>query len=248
MKEKIDLDLNLNRESFFRVKQNLPGQIVYTQTRQRDVPRAFLNDRKIISPFDQGPASDAYKILRTQLTHRLVENGWNTIGITSPREGEGKTLTAINLAVSFSTLANTSVLLIDADFQGPQIHHLFGIEERGVVNFLLDEDPIEDLLINPGLNKLILLPAGRTIQNSSDLLVSSKMLQMVKEVKHRYKERVVLFDLPPLLPSADVLAFSPHLDAILLVIESGKTQERDLIKSVEMLQGIPIIGTVLNKV
>jgi protein-tyrosine kinase len=248
MKEKIDLNIDLNRESLFRKQQPLPEQIVYSQTRQRPISHSYLKDNRIISPFDQSPVVDAYKILRTQLTHRLVENGWNTIGITSPREGEGKTLTSINLAVSFSTLANRSVLLIDADFQGPQIHHLFGIEAKGVVNYLLDEDPIEDLLINPGLNKLILFPAGRTIQNSSDLLVSSKMLQMVKEVKHRYKERIVLFDLPPLLPSADVLAFSPHLDAILLVIESGKTQERDLIKSVEMLQGVPIIGTVLNKV
>lgn len=248
MNEKFDLNIDLNRESLFRKHQPLPEQIEYTQTRQRPIPYPFLKDKRIITPFDQSPAVDAYKILRTQLTHRLVENGWNTIGITSPREGEGKTLTSINLAVSFSTLASRSVLLIDADFQGPQIHHFFGIEEKGVVNYLLDEDPIEDLLINPGLNKLILLPAGRTIQNSSDLLVSSKMLRMVKEVKHRYKERIVLFDLPPLLPSADVLAFSPHLDAILLVIESGKTQERDLIKSVEMLQGVPVIGTVLNKV
>jgi protein-tyrosine kinase len=246
MNEKFDLNIDLNQESLLGTG-TLPEQIIYTQTRQRPIPRAYLNDNKIISPFDQNPVADAYKILRTQLTHRLIENGWNTIGITSPREGEGKTLTSINLAISFSTLANKSVLLIDADFQGPQIHHLFGIEERGVVNYLLDEDPIENLLVNPGVNRLILFPAGRTIQNSSDLLVSSKMIRMVKEVKHRYKERIVLFDLPPILPSADVLAFSPHLDAILLVIESGKTLERDLKKSVELLHGVPIIGTVLNK-
>lgn len=247
MKEKIELINDLNRERHFRANQPLSEQIVYRQTRQKNVSREFLSDRKIISPLDQTPVADAYKILRTQLSHRLTENGWNTIGITSPHEGAGKTLTSINLAVSFSTLAAASVLLIDADFKKPRIHHLFGVDERGVVNYLLDEEPIEDLLINPGIHKLTIFPAGRKIENSSDLLVSSKMLQMVKEMKHQYKERVVLFDLPPLLGSADVLAFSPHLDAILLVVESGKTQERDLMKSVEMLQGVPIIGTVLNK-
>jgi protein-tyrosine kinase len=248
MREKTELEIDLNREPLFKSSQMLPSHVIYTQTRQRPISPGRLSEYKIISPFEQSPASDAFKILRTQLAHRLKENGWNTIGITSPRAGEGKTLTSVNLAISFSTLANTSVLLIDADFKKPRIQQLFGLEENGLVSYLLDEERVENLMINPGLNKLVLLPAGRTIQNSSDLLVSSKMLHLVKEVKHRYKERVIFFDLPPLLPSADVLAFSPHLDAVLIVVEAGKTQERDLVKSIEMLQGVPIIGTVLNKV
>jgi protein-tyrosine kinase len=247
MEEKLDIEVELSREPFQSREPKFSGTIRYTQTRQRPIPREYLNENRIISPYDHTPVTDAYKILRTQLIHRMVENGWKTLGITSPREGEGKTLTAINLAISFSTLSDRTVLLVDVDLKKPQLHRLFGIEERGVADFLLDEEPVEELLVNPGIDKLILLPAGRKIENSSDLLTSPKMLQMVMEVRNRYRERIVIFDLPPLLPSADVLAFSPHLDSILIVVESGKTDERDLKKSIEILHGIPIIGTVLNK-
>jgi capsular exopolysaccharide synthesis family protein len=248
MDDKLDLELELAREPVFNGGAALIRPIVYSQTKKRPIPEARLKEKKVISTQETGAVADAFKILRTQLIHRLEENNWNAIGITSPREGEGKTLTAINLAISFSSISERTVLLIDSDFKKPGIQAIFSLDEKGLVNYLLDEDPLEELLINPGIDRLVILPTGRPIPNSSDLIVSSKMLRMVREVKLRYKERIVFFDLPPLLPSSDVLSLSPHLDAILLVIESGKTEEKDLIQSMERLKGIPIIGTVLNKV
>ncbi|MHB8481551.1 MAG: CpsD/CapB family tyrosine-protein kinase [Nitrospiria bacterium] len=222
--------------------------IVYTRTRLVEVSLSHLREQRVVAVFDEGPFTDAYKILRTHVMHRMAENGWNVLGVTSPGKGEGKTVTAVNLALSLSRVANQTVLLVDADLRNPGIHRLLGIkEEKGLVDYLLDDYPIEELLVHPGIGHLILLTGGRKIQNSSDLLISPKMIDLVKEVKHRYLSRTIIFDLPPLLHAADVLAFSPYLDSTLLVVEAGRTQAKEIERSLQTLQGVPIIGTVLNK-
>jgi Mrp family chromosome partitioning ATPase len=116
-----------------------------------------------------------------------------------------------------------------------------------LVDYLLDGTPVEDLLVHPGIGRFLLLPAGRGVLGSSELLTSPRMLALVKELKQRYQSRIVLFDLPPLLDAADALAFSPYTDAILLVIEAGRTQAEQIERALQLLKGTPIIGTVLNK-
>ncbi|MFI5305191.1 MAG: CpsD/CapB family tyrosine-protein kinase [Nitrospiria bacterium] len=229
-------------------ERHLIAPFAYTSTRRVEISASHLREQRIVAPFDEGPLVDAYKILRTQLIHRMMENRWNVLGITSPGKGEGKTVTAVNLAISLSKVANQTVLLIDANLRNPGVHHLLGIkEEKGLVDYLVDEVTLEELLIHLGIGRFVVLPAGRKIQNSPDLLISHRMIELAKEVKHRYRSRMVIFDLPPLLQAADVLAFSPHIDSLLLVVEAGKTQEKEVERSLQILQGVPIIGTVLNK-
>jgi len=93
----------------------------------------------------------------------------------------------------------------------------------------------------------VILPGGRTRANSAEMLNSPKMVRLVEELKTRYSSRIILFDLPPLLSVADTLAFSPYVDAALLVVENGKTQAEDLKRAIGLLQGTNVIGTVLNK-
>ena len=229
--------------------QNLPPPIVYTRTRSLDIPLSVLRERRVMAAYDKGPFVDAFKILRTQIMHRLREHDWNVLGVTSPGHGEGKTLTAVNLAVSLAMETTQTVLLVDANLRRPSVHEVFGLDDcPGLADYLLDNQPLEDLLVHPGIGRFVLLPGGRAISNSTEILTSPKMLALVEELKHRYPSRIVIFDLPPLLHTADVLAFSPYTDALLLVVEEGKTTAEEVQRALSLVKNSrPVLGTVLNK-
>ena len=226
----------------------VPPPIVYSATRIKECSEDLLRRQRIVAAFDRGPFVEGYKLLRTQVLHRLRENGWNVLGVTSPNEREGKTLTAVNLGVSLAMETNQTVLLVDADLRKPSVHRLFGIDHsKGLADVLLDEEPVEHALIHPGIGRFVLLPAGRPVPRSAETLTSPRMRALVDELKHRYPSRIVVFDLPPVLTSADVLAFGPFLDALLLVTSEGMTRRHDIEESIVRLKGaVPILGTVLN--
>jgi Mrp family chromosome partitioning ATPase len=226
-----------------------PPAVVYSRTRSVTIPEEILRRHRILTGRESTRFVDAYKILRTQVIHRLRENQWNVLGVTSPNDGEGKTLTAINLAIALAAEPTQTVLLVDADLRAPRIREEFGFEPgEGLAEFLLDGRPIEGMLVHPGLGRLVVLPGGRGTEHSADVLTSPRMSALVKELKHRYPSRVVIFDLPPVLHRADVLAFTPQLDALLLVVEDGATTEPDFQQTMQVLKGsVPILGTVLNK-
>ena len=222
--------------------------VIYSRTRSVTIDEDTLQRHRILTGH-HSPFADAYKILRTQVLHRLQENGWNMLGVTSPRDGEGKTLTSINLAIALASEPTQTVVLVDADLRAPRIHEEFGLEPGdGLVECLLDGRSVDDVLFHPGLGRLIVLQGGRVTKQSAEVLTSPRMTALVKELKHRYASRVVIFDLPPVLDRPDVLAFSPRLDALLLVVEDSKTSGPDLQQAIQVLKGgAPILGTVLNK-
>jgi protein-tyrosine kinase len=224
------------------------GKITYSRTRTVTIPAERLRERRIVGGFEPGAYKDAYKILCTQILQRLRENGWNALAVTSPRGREGKTLTAINFAISLAQEVDQTVLLVDADLRVPRIHDYFGFPvASGLSDFLIANAPLEDILVHPGIDRLVILPGGRPLLNSSELLGSQKMLSLVQELKSRYPSRIVVFDLPPVLSAADSLAFSPCVDAAVLVVEEGATDRDDVQRAAEMLSSTRLIGTVLNK-
>lgn len=226
----------------------IPAPIVYTQTRTVPVAPGVFKEHRIVTALGPSPFSDTYEILRVQVMQRMQENGWSLLGITSPRAGEGKTLIAVNLAVSLAMDTGRTVLLADADLRDPSVHKAFGLGGGlGLVDHLRDQRPLSDLLIHPGIQRLVLLPGGRPVVRSADLMGSPAMRALINDLKHRYTSRIVLFDLPPLLTAADVLAFSPLIDALLLVVEAGRTQVEEVERSLSLLSAVPIVGTVFNK-
>ncbi|MGD9160005.1 MAG: polysaccharide biosynthesis tyrosine autokinase [Desulfobacteraceae bacterium] len=221
---------------------------VYSRTRQESIDEETLRKNRIVSLFDGDIVSDQLKIIDTQVLNSLGEKNGNSIIVTSPGQGEGKTLTSINLAISLSQKIDRTVLLVDTDLRKPTIHNYMGIQtKKGLSDYLLGEAGIPDLLINPGIAKLVFLPGGRPISNSTVLLGSPKMKMLVDELKSKYPERIIIFDTPALLTSADTLVFSSLVDGILLVVEAEKTPKKDIEKAVSLLKDKPLIGTVFNK-
>ncbi len=224
------------------------SKITYTKTRNIEVSKETLREMRVIASNDSNPISDAYNVLRTHVHQRLKANESNTLAITSPTTGNGKTLTAINLAISLAREVNYSVLLVDMDLRSPNIHNYFFSEEQpGISDYLTEDIELSEILFNPGIERLVILPGNKPFTNSSEMLSSPRMVQLVDELKTRYPSRIVIYDMPPLLVCDDMLAFSPYIDATMLVVEEGRTRKDELRRAYELLENTNIIGTLLNK-
>ena len=229
--------------------------VAYSKTRVQTVDPAVLKRNKIISLFHDERTTDHLKTLRTQVLNSLEQAGGNSLLIASAHPGEGKTFMSINLGISIAQEMDHTVMIVDADLRNPAKGHFnfsndfFGIEpERGLSDYLLGQAEIPDLLINPGIDKLTILPAGRPMANSAEHLGSPRMEALVKEMRERYcEDRIVIFDSPALLMSADPMVFSRAMDGVLLVVEAEKTTPTDLNRCMELLSGCNIVGTVFNK-
>jgi capsular exopolysaccharide synthesis family protein len=229
-------------------RKTVQEKITYTKTKIIDSDNNALNEKGIIIGNDDSIENNAYKVLRTHVLQRMRQNGWSMLGITSPTAGNGKTLTAINLAVSLAREVNQTVLLVDFDLRRPSIHKLFSIPDHpGVSQYIQDNTELSEILFNPGMDRLVVLPGKDPISNSSEMLSSPKIVKLVEELKTYYAGRLILFDLPPILSCDDVLAFAPYTDCIMLVVEDCKTKKNELIKATELIKKDKLIGTVLNK-
>lgn len=222
---------------------------VLSTTRTFEVDARALRIAGVMPQDASGPAGHAFKMLRTQVLQRMRVSGWNTLAIVSPTPGDGKTFTAINLAIAIAGDTNHTTLLVDFDLRNPSVHRRFGYDpEVGVEDCLRGMAPLAAALAKPsGYPKLLLLPARSSVNNSSDLLSSEATRSTVQEIRERYANRIVLFDLPPVLGADDALAFAPQVDAALVVIGEDRTDRDDLVKCFELLHHIPVIGTVLNQ-
>jgi len=207
-----------------------------------------LEHAHILPPGADGPRAAPYKLLRTQVLQRLDQLGANTLAILSPASGAGKTLTAINLAIAISAELGRTALLVDLDLRNPSVHRRLGLEPLvGVEECLRAGRPVEDVIVRlEGYERLALMPASGPVGNSSELLTSEAAARLMKELRGRYKNRVMIFDLPPVLQADDALAFSKLVQAGLVVVGEGRTERNELVRSIEMLRDLPIIGTVLN--
>ncbi len=171
----------------------------------------------------------------------------NTLMVTSTISEEGKTMTALNLAMSLAKEHDHTVLLVDTDLRRPSIHRFLGIyPEVGLVHCLRDNLPIEKALIKTGIGKLVILPAGEAIKDPVDLLSSNRMKDIIRELKERYAERYVIFDSPPALPFADAGVLAANVDATLFVVREGRAQREDVIKTIAELKEHNLLGVVYN--
>jgi protein-tyrosine kinase len=210
---------------------------------------ALLERERILPAGAGGPHGPAYKLLRTQALKRLEQIGATSLAVISPGANDGKTLTAINLAITIAATTGRTALLVDFDLRNPSLHHRFGFEPTiGVEECLETRRPIHEALIKiAGYERLTLLPARSRVESSSELLSAKRVGDIVTEMRARYTNRVIVFDLPPVLQADDALAFSQHMQAALLVVSERHTKREDVTRTLELLRDTPVIGTVLNQ-
>jgi protein-tyrosine kinase len=221
---------------------------VHSQNQKLERTRRRLARNLVIGAGASSEASFAFNRLGTQIVGRLRDNGWNTVAITSPSKGSGSTLTAINLAISIADGLSSSVALVELDFVNPTFHKFLGFEQRqGIVDYLLDDVPIPEILINPGIDRLVVIPAGSPPNKLSELFASPRMFQLVAALKLDHQHRIVLFDLPSVLASDHAIAFSRLVDCVLLVVAEGETRVYDVRRALDYLGSTNILGVVLNR-
>jgi non-specific protein-tyrosine kinase len=220
----------------------------YSKSRTVKLNMSTLANNRCVAIFPYARETDVYKVLRTQILRLTKEKGGNTIMITSALPGEGKTLTAINLSFTFAKLFDQTVLLVDGDLRRQGIHKLLGFEsDRGLADYLVDKRPVSDIITWPGIDKLTVISGGKSIQESTELLGTSRMIDLVREMKTRYPDRYVFFDVPSVLSRADTLAFVPLVDYIIIVVRAGTTPMDDVRKALELIPQEKVLGFVLNR-
>jgi protein-tyrosine kinase len=210
------------------------------------VPASVLERTRVVTGRSQDGVANAYKLLRTQVLQRLQGRGWQTVAVVSPAAGEGKTLTAINLAIALASTRTHTSLLVDLDWRQPSVHTYFGYTPtHDVYDYLRGQQTLPEVLVNPGLPRFCFLPCREPVPDASELL--GNLGAFVKELRGRYANRIVLFDLPPLLATDDAISFLPFVDCVLLVVEEGRTKRDDVLRSIELVGEERLLGTVLNK-
>ncbi|HEY2463020.1 MAG TPA: CpsD/CapB family tyrosine-protein kinase [Steroidobacteraceae bacterium] len=222
--------------------------IVYTRTRVFLPSPAVLEANRVMNPGTAEPGAVAFRMLRTQVVQRMDANNWRSLAIFSPGDRDGKTTTAINLAVSLASDRRHTVLLVDFDFKRPSVAGRLGLSpQSGADDVLAGAASVEEALYHPdGFERLIILPARSAHMNSSEILAGPRSREVVAELRNRYPERIVIFDLPPVLHADDALAFAPLVECGLVVAAEGRTRRNDLIRTIELLHKTPLVGTVLN--
>ncbi|HLN25328.1 MAG TPA: CpsD/CapB family tyrosine-protein kinase [Patescibacteria group bacterium] len=225
-----------------------PTPSVAAQTRAVPLSEATLAQNRLVARSTDDAAADIFRVLRTQVLQQMTTEGYSTLAVISCNPSEGKSLVAANLAVSLAMDVKQTVLLADLDFRHPSVHRYFGIvPETGLSDYLNDGTPLADCLLRPDLERLVLLPINKPVDGPAEMLATPKMTALAQELKSRYADRIIIYDMPPLLTTSDTLAFLPHLDAVLLVVEERRTTEDDLKRAMRLLAGHTLIGTVVNK-
>jgi protein-tyrosine kinase len=212
---------------------------------------SFLQSNRIVAHNSGDICAKPYDILRTQILRVMDLKGWKVLAITSPTPECGKTLTAINLALSIARQPERSVLLVDLDLQRPRIASALGMSNsQGVLGVLRNSIELEEAIVQAriGSHRLMVLPAEASTSDSSEWMTSRSMSAMMQKIKLEYQSRVVILDLPPMLSGDDVIAILPQVDCVVLVAAVGTSTIAQIEECNKHLQSADVVRLVLNKV
>lgn len=177
-----------------------------------------------------------------------VKNG-NLVMVSSALPGEGKTFTAINLAMSIAMEMDRTVLLVDADISRPALTRHFGFEaEMGLIDVLVEESvDLSEVLIRTDVPKLTVLPAGARHHHATELLASEYMESLAQEFSTRYPDRMVIFDTPPLMATSQASVLANIMGQVVVVVEAGRAPQHIVKEALSRLGNPEIVGLILNK-
>jgi len=197
---------------------------------------------------DDRAAVQAYKILRTRVRQRMAQKRWRTVAVTGVTPGDGKTLTAINLALAMAQDDNSWVYLVDFDLLRPAVAPTLGLKlKHGLSDYLAGGCEANDLVCATEYERLAIVANTAAVPDSTEQLVSRRTLELLETLRADTPSRTIIIDMPPMLGTADVLAFAPHVDCVLAVVSEGETSRESLASAREILGETNLLGTVLNR-
>jgi len=208
-------------------------------------------DSRLISYFDaKSPITEQYKILRTNLLSLNKGKPPRTITITSSIHAEGKSVTALNLAISMSQAMNKpKILLIDCDMRRGRLTKYLGIEQtKGLSDVLSGRASLEDVLFNIDIENLTFMASGPYPHNPVELLSSDYMKRLLAETRLKFDH--VVIDTPPLIPVTDPGIVGALTDGVILVVQAGRTQRAVVNRATELLHQAQskLLGYVLTNI
>lgn len=220
----------------------------YVNTEVVTLDPQHLEQHRIVAFSKHHPANWAFDVLRTKILQKMDEHGWRTLAITSPTLESGKTVVSINLATSIAHQTQRTAMLVDFDLRRPMVSKYLGLQRQVSLNDVLaGQADVPQALVNPGLPRLVVLPTARPVPKSSEVLSSNKVAGIIGDLRNRYQDRIVIFDLPPVLAADDVLAVLPRIDCVLMVVGSGMSSQKEIEEAMRHLGGANLLGVVLNK-
>ena len=214
-----------------------------------------LNAHGFLTNVDErGKIAEEYRMIKRPLLANAfgpnpVSKG-NLIMVSSSLPGEGKSFTAINLAISIAMELDRTVLLVDADVAKPSLPKYLGFQaEHGLLDVLRDESlDLSSVILRTNIEKLSILPAGKSYARGTELLASEAMDRLIADVANRYSDRLVLFDSPPILATSEASVLASHMGQIVMVVESDKTPKSALREALSRIEGTcDVVSIVLNK-
>jgi protein-tyrosine kinase len=195
-----------------------------------------------------GATAEEYRKLKSSLVKLTKgETFRNTLAITSSLPNEGKSLTALNLAISLAQELDHTVLLVDADLRRPSLHRYLEVEQgAGLSDVLLGEAEVGETLLPTGIGRLSIMRAGRAVDNPAELFSSQRMEDLVRELKSRYPDRFIIFDTPPVLPFAETRSLAHLVDGVVFVVMERLAPQESVRDALDSLKGAGLLGVVYN--
>lgn len=198
--------------------------------------------------------ADQYRVIKRPLIHNAVGKGavplnhGNLIMVTSAISGEGKSFTAVNLAMSIAAELDHTVMLVDADVARPSILRMLGLPPGpGLLDVLEGQAEMSRVMLRTNIDKLTLLPSGTPHPRATELLASDAMRQLLDDIATRYRDRIVIFDSPPLLLTTESRVLATHMGQIVVVVHAGQTLQADVQHALSTIEACPVKLMLLNK-
>lgn len=193
-------------------------------------------------------AAAAFRLMRGRVLHRIKSGNWSCIGITSAGAGEGKTITAVNLAISIAREKLRMVYLLDLDMRHPSVMERVGSRPaRQLSQYFAGDLAPEQVLYETSVENLVIAGVTAPVQGASEMLASRKLEGLLKYVRRRSPGALILIDLPPVLSTDEALVVAPRTDAMFLVVSEGVTRREGLTKAVDLLSDFTVAGVILNR-
>lgn len=227
-----------------------------TLSRRVDIDLEALAAAGIVSPnAPRSQIADQFRVIKRPLISNamgkgasVIANG-NLIMITSALPGEGKTFTAINLAMSIATELDYTVMLVDADVARPSVMSVLGLAAGpGLLDLVQDESKdLSSMLLKTNIEKLTILPSGTPHARATELLASDAMIHLLGDMAKRYVDRIIVFDSPPLLLATESRVLASHMGQIVMVVQAEKTRQSDVAQALATIETCPVKLMLLNQ-